>query len=261
MDSPAYRQGRAATERRWRELAGSSPTEEGWNRFQTLIDECAFANLLKALNGDPSHPRVVRLIMPPHDWFGMSVPGSRFGGGPGADQSYAIIPVGHGSTRSNSWPLCRHAVGRPQLHAVAQRLFHELDQYLPPRRSHGGRRWSLHPDGGAGSRSQKPYPDQARCAVPLHSLLPFRLAPGGYRASGRSSRRATYGAMERRAGARPRGATGARRCLGNVLLGAPVPEHAAQRRQCTEPHRQHRWPGIADDEPRPHRAGRRTKPS
>ena len=96
MDSPAYRQGRAATERRWRELAGSSPTEEGWNRFQTLIDECAFANLLKALNGDPSHPRVVRLIMPPHDWFGMSVPGSRFGGGPGADQSYAIIPVGYG---------------------------------------------------------------------------------------------------------------------------------------------------------------------
>src|SRR4029450_1752329 len=59
MDSPAYGRARAATERRWRELAGSSPTEEGWDRFQTLIDECAFANLLKALNGDPNFPRVV----------------------------------------------------------------------------------------------------------------------------------------------------------------------------------------------------------
>jgi hypothetical protein len=96
MDSPAYARARAATEKRWRELAGSSPTQEGWDRFQTLVDECAFANLLKALNGDPNFPRVVRIVMPPHDWFGISVPGSRFGGGPGADQSYAIIPVDYG---------------------------------------------------------------------------------------------------------------------------------------------------------------------
>lgn len=48
------------------------------------------------MNGDPNHPRVVRIVMPPHEWFGMSVPGARFAGGPGADQSYAIIPVDHG---------------------------------------------------------------------------------------------------------------------------------------------------------------------
>lgn len=96
MDTAAYARARLATERRWRELAGSSPTKEARNRFQTLLDECAFASLLKALNGDPNHPRVVRIVMPPHEWFGMSVPGSRFGGGPGADQSYAIIPVDYG---------------------------------------------------------------------------------------------------------------------------------------------------------------------
>ena len=96
MESPAYGRARAMTERRWRELAGSAPTEEGWDRFQTFIDECVFANLLKALNGDPNHPRVLRIVMPPHDWFDMSVPGSRFGGGPGANQSYAIIPVDYG---------------------------------------------------------------------------------------------------------------------------------------------------------------------
>lgn len=96
MKSPAFFKARAATERRWRELAGSAPSEEAQARFQTLIDECAFANLVKAVNGDPNHPRIVRIVMPPHDWFGMSVPGSRFGGGPGADQSYAIIPVDYG---------------------------------------------------------------------------------------------------------------------------------------------------------------------
>lgn len=97
MDSPAYGRLRAAAERRWRELAGSSPTEEAWNRFETLLDECAFANVVKAVNGDPNRPRVVRIVMPPHDWFGMSVPGSRFAGGPGADQSYVIIPVDYGT--------------------------------------------------------------------------------------------------------------------------------------------------------------------
>lgn len=86
-----------ATARRWRELAGDAPTAAAWNRFETLLDECAFANAMKAVNGDPGRPRVVRIVMPPHAWFGLSVPGSRFGGGPGADQSYAIIPVDYGT--------------------------------------------------------------------------------------------------------------------------------------------------------------------
>ena len=60
MDTPAYARARLAAERRWRELAGSSPTEEAWNRFQTLLDECVFARLLKALNGNPNYPRVAR---------------------------------------------------------------------------------------------------------------------------------------------------------------------------------------------------------
>lgn len=96
MAVPEFSKLRAAAARRWRELAGASPTEEAWGRFEEMIDECAFAALMKALNGDPSRPRVVRIVMPPHDWFGMSVPGSRFAGGPGADQSYAIAPVDFG---------------------------------------------------------------------------------------------------------------------------------------------------------------------
>jgi hypothetical protein len=97
MQTHAFAKLRAATERRWRELAGNEPTAEAWERFPSLMDECAFAALMKAVNGDPSRPRVTRIVMPPHEWFDMSVPGSRFAGGPGADQSYAIIPVDYGT--------------------------------------------------------------------------------------------------------------------------------------------------------------------
>jgi len=96
---------RAATERRWRELAGDGPSAEAWERFGTLIDECAFAALLKAVAGDPARPTVVRVVWAPHQWFGMDVPGSRFAGGPGADQSYAIIPTDFGTqyTIAGQW--------------------------------------------------------------------------------------------------------------------------------------------------------------
>lgn len=93
----AYDALRSAIARRWRELAGDAPTQEAWSRFDELMDECAFAALMKAVAGDPAHPKVVRIVMPPHDWFGMSVPGSRFAGGPGADQSYCIIPIDYGT--------------------------------------------------------------------------------------------------------------------------------------------------------------------
>jgi hypothetical protein len=96
LEAPAVLQGRKLAEHRWRSFVGDTPDAEAWDRFRTFIDECVFANLLKAVNGDPNHPRLVRLVMPPHEWFGTQVPGSRFGGGPGIDQSYAIVPIDYG---------------------------------------------------------------------------------------------------------------------------------------------------------------------
>lgn len=109
MNTPAFKSAKKGTEQRWRELAGQSPTKEAWARFDNLLEEAAYANVLKALNGDSNHPRVIRIVMPPHDWFGMRVPGSRFGGGPGADQSYAIIPIDYGA----HYRIRGHWVGEP----------------------------------------------------------------------------------------------------------------------------------------------------
>jgi hypothetical protein len=66
---PAFVQERKAAESRWRNLVGEDPDAEAWDRFDGFMEECAFANILKTVNGDPNYPKVVRLVMPPHEWF------------------------------------------------------------------------------------------------------------------------------------------------------------------------------------------------
>ena len=178
MDSPAYGRARAATEKRWRELAGSSPTEEGWDRFQTLIDECAFANLLKALNGDPNFPRVVRIVMPPHDWFGMSVPGSRFGAALAqtrATRSFRWITAGDiesmvaGSARRRLTTITR-CPPTPTSRTRSPRSTITISVV------DDDARFTL--TVGPEAAAQESHPDQARRAVPFH---PLAVAPTGAR--------------------------------------------------------------------------------
>lgn len=83
---------------RWKTLAGRGAPEEAWARFDELLDEYAFNYALKAVAGDPNHPVVLGMLYcPPHEWLGMSVPGSRGSGGDGPDQHYVLIPVTHGA--------------------------------------------------------------------------------------------------------------------------------------------------------------------
>jgi Protein of unknown function (DUF1214) len=83
---------------RWKTLAGRNAPEEAWARFDELLDEYPFNYALKAVAGDPNHPVVLGMLYcPPHEWFGMSVPGSRASGGDGPDQHYVLIPVAHGA--------------------------------------------------------------------------------------------------------------------------------------------------------------------
>ncbi|HEY1973045.1 MAG TPA: hypothetical protein VGH89_34190 [Pseudonocardia sp.] len=86
--------GRDAMANRWRTIAGREVPAEAWRRFDELVEEFAFNYVLKAVNGDPNHPRLLGMIWcPPHEWFGLKVPGSRGSGGDGPDQHYAFFPV------------------------------------------------------------------------------------------------------------------------------------------------------------------------
>jgi hypothetical protein len=60
------------------------------------VHELAFAATLDAVNGDPSHPRVVWAFTPPRKWLGHEVPGSRWGID-NPDNVYRFAPVDNAS--------------------------------------------------------------------------------------------------------------------------------------------------------------------
>lgn len=91
---PEVQQAKEIAGKRWRTIAGARITSEAEARFDELVDEWAFNYILRAVNSDPNFPKVLgNLYSPPHEWFGMKVPGSRASGGDGPDQNYLIIPV------------------------------------------------------------------------------------------------------------------------------------------------------------------------
>lgn len=79
---------------RWRTIVGARMTAEAEAVFDTFIDEWAYNYAMKAVNSDPNYPKVLgNLYSPPHEWFGMQVPGSRAAGGDGPDPNYIFIPI------------------------------------------------------------------------------------------------------------------------------------------------------------------------
>ena len=79
---------------KWKTIAGRDVTPEAMTRFDELVDEWVFNYILKAANSDANYPKVLgHMYAPPHEWFGMKVPGSRASGGDGPDAHYALIPI------------------------------------------------------------------------------------------------------------------------------------------------------------------------
>ena len=62
---------------------------------EEAVDEYCFNYVLKAANSDPHHPRVLRLFLQAHEWFGRSVPGARIGGD-NPDNCYRLVPIEDG---------------------------------------------------------------------------------------------------------------------------------------------------------------------
>lgn len=97
LSMPAIQAGRQRAEARIRTIVGNEGTTEGWNQFPAFMEEWTFSYVVKAIIGDPNHPRIAQIFTLPHAWFGMHVPGSRAGGGPGPDQAYQLMPIDYGS--------------------------------------------------------------------------------------------------------------------------------------------------------------------
>jgi hypothetical protein len=89
-------QARELASQKIRTLVGKDGNTEGWQAFDSFLNEWVYSYILKAINSDPNYPRIVEIFTLAHQWFGHSVPGSRGGGGPGPDQAYLLIPIDHG---------------------------------------------------------------------------------------------------------------------------------------------------------------------
>lgn len=121
LKHPLVEQAKNAAARRWKMMCTSEVPPEAWVDFDGKMEEWAFHYLMLAVNGDSNYPRVLdHGYGPPHDWFGMKVPGCR---GPGTaenpDNNYSFIPIDgrfhfelHGKLSENPVGECPfHVVG------------------------------------------------------------------------------------------------------------------------------------------------------
>lgn len=97
MQHEAVSRAREAATFMWRAAVGDDADEGAWSLFEAAMKEYVFNCVLKAVNSDASHPRIIRFIAPEHRWFGMTVSGSR-AAGDSPDHVYRLAPIESGAT-------------------------------------------------------------------------------------------------------------------------------------------------------------------
>ena len=120
LKAPVIIQARQAASRRWKMMCTREVPAEAWVSFDEKMDEWTFHYLMLAVNGDSNYPKVLdHGYGPPHEWFGMKVPGCR---GPGTaenvDNNYSFIPVDGRSRFELSGKLSENPVGECPFHVV-----------------------------------------------------------------------------------------------------------------------------------------------
>lgn len=107
LHSPALQQELQTLEKKWKarwpDLLPSTLAQA-----HSSIEELAFLVALETIDGDARRPRVVQVSMSPHKWFGVNVPGGRWGID-NPDTQYFIVPL----EASSSYVITgkRHAPG------------------------------------------------------------------------------------------------------------------------------------------------------
>jgi hypothetical protein len=92
---PEVQQARTQAAFMWATAMGAV-SDEAQALFEAAMDEYTFNYVIKAVNSDANHPRVVQNFMPRRTWFGREIRGARLGGD-NPDNGYRLIPVEHGA--------------------------------------------------------------------------------------------------------------------------------------------------------------------
>lgn len=182
--SPTVLAAKERAKARWKMWINDSAPQEAWVRFdQMLGNEWAFQKVVKAVNSDPNHPKVMgNLWGPPHEWFGMQVPGGRAADNP--DNTYAYVPInGTGRYEIQGWRLSEdldspfQLVANSPMTTTLGMLEWEDVKFGPD----GRFTITLDPDPADGRANHIQTTIDARYLLLRHSRSDWRAMPNGYR--------------------------------------------------------------------------------
>ena len=120
LQMPLIRQAKAQAGQRYKVLAGPDIPAEALVGFDDKMEEWAYHYVLLALNSDPNYPKVLgHDYGPPHEWFGMKLPGGRGPGtGENVDNHYSVIPIDPNARYELHGQRFSPAIGDNPLHLV-----------------------------------------------------------------------------------------------------------------------------------------------
>lgn len=94
VETPEVKKARGIATMQLKLLAGHDVPAEAWLSLDKVMDEYAYMHALRAANSDANYPRVQGVQYgPPHEWFGMKIPGTAGFGGVNPDNNYTLIPL------------------------------------------------------------------------------------------------------------------------------------------------------------------------
>ena len=105
QDHPEVKRARATSLALFRNAMAYAVADQ-MDIFDEAIEEFNHNFVVRAVNCDGAHPKIVRNDQPPHRWFGHDMIGARWGGG-SPNFTYRVIPIWHGYRYEvRGWATC-----------------------------------------------------------------------------------------------------------------------------------------------------------
>lgn len=120
VQTPLIRRAKESAANRYKTMAGRNIPAEALENFDAKMDEWVWHYTLLAINSDTNYPKVLNHDYgPPHEWFGMKLPGGRGPGtGENVDNQYSVIPIDPDVRYELHGQRFENGVGDSPLHLV-----------------------------------------------------------------------------------------------------------------------------------------------